>query len=86
MGAAWVVLGQALKAAERMEEAERAYAEAIRLDGMDALARMGLGELKIAAGRPREAIREFELALAAAADAGGGAFGIGECAGAGGTE
>jgi tetratricopeptide (TPR) repeat protein len=63
MGAAWVALGQALKAAERMEEAELAYAEAIRLDGMDSLARMGLGELKIAAGRPREAIREFELAL-----------------------
>jgi tetratricopeptide (TPR) repeat protein len=63
MGAAWVVLGQALKAAERMEEAERAYAEAIRLDGMDPLARMGLGELKIAAGRASEAIREFELAL-----------------------
>jgi tetratricopeptide (TPR) repeat protein len=63
MGAAWVVLGQALKAAERMEEAERAYAEAIRLDGMDALAWMGMGELKIATGRPGEAIREFELAL-----------------------
>jgi tetratricopeptide (TPR) repeat protein len=63
MGAAWVVLGQALKAAARMEEAERAYAEAIRLDGMDALARMGLGELKIATGRPGEATREFELAL-----------------------
>ncbi len=62
-GAAWVVLGQALKAAERLEEAERAYAEAIRLDGMDPLARMGLGELKIAEGRPSEAIREFELAL-----------------------
>ncbi len=63
MGAAWVVLGQALKAAERMDEAERAYAEAIRLDGMDVLARMGLGELKIATGRAGEAIREFELAL-----------------------
>jgi tetratricopeptide (TPR) repeat protein len=63
MGAAWVALGQALKAAERMEEAERAYAEAIRLDGMDPLARMGLGELRIAAGRPSEAIRELELAL-----------------------
>lgn len=63
MGAAWVVLGQALKAAERMEEAERAYAEAIRIDGMDVLARMGLGELKIAAGRAADAIREFELAL-----------------------
>ena len=63
MGNAWVALGQALKAAERSEEAERAYAQAIRLDGMNALARLGLGELKIAAGRPEEAIREFELAL-----------------------
>jgi tetratricopeptide (TPR) repeat protein len=63
MNAAWVALGQALKAAERLEEAERAYAEAIRLDGMDPLARMGMGELKIAAGRASEAIREFELAL-----------------------
>ncbi len=63
MVAAWVVLGQALKAAERMVDAERAYAEAIRLDGMDVLARMGLGELKIATGRPGEAIRDFELAL-----------------------
>ncbi|HEY1803208.1 MAG TPA: tetratricopeptide repeat protein [Terracidiphilus sp.] len=63
MGAAWVVLGHALKAATRTEDAERAYLEAIRLDGMDPLARMGLGELKIAVGRPGEAIREFELAL-----------------------
>jgi Flp pilus assembly protein TadD len=51
MGAAWVALGQALKAAERFEEAERAYERAIRLDGIDPLARMGLGELRIAAGR-----------------------------------
>jgi tetratricopeptide (TPR) repeat protein len=63
MGAAWVALGQALKASDRMDEAERAYAEAIRLDGMDVLARMGLGELKITTGRASEAIREFELAL-----------------------
>ncbi len=63
MNAAWVALGQALKAAERLEEAERVYAEAIRLDGMDSLARMGMGELKIAGGRPSEAIREFGLAL-----------------------
>src|ERR1039458_7848565 len=33
MGAAWVALGQALKASNRLDEAERAYAEAIRLDG-----------------------------------------------------
>ena len=63
MGAAWVALGQALKASDRMDEAERAYAEAIRLDGMDVLARMGLGELKIATGRASEAVREFELAM-----------------------
>jgi tetratricopeptide (TPR) repeat protein len=63
MGAAWVALGQALKAAGRNEEAERAYAQAIRIDGMDPLARMGLGELMLATGRPEEAIREYELAL-----------------------
>jgi tetratricopeptide (TPR) repeat protein len=60
---AWVALGQALKAAERHEEAGKAYERAIRLDGMNALARLGLGELKIAAGRPEEAVAEFELAL-----------------------
>ncbi len=63
MGSAWVALGQAFKAAERSEDAERAYREAIRLDGMNPLARMGLGELMIAAGHPDEAIAEFELAL-----------------------
>ncbi len=61
--AAWVALGQALKAAERYEEAEKAYRQAVRLDGMNALARLGLGELKIAAGRPEEAAAEFGLAL-----------------------
>jgi len=60
---AWVALGQALKAAERHEEAAKAYEQAIRLDGMNALARLGLGELKIAAGQPEEAFAEFELAL-----------------------
>ena len=63
MGAAWVALGQALKAEERFEEAEHAYGQAIRLDAMNALARMGLGELKIASGRADEAMREFEMAL-----------------------
>ena len=47
----------------RFDEAEQAYEQAIRLDGMNALARMGLGELKIATGRAEEAAREFELAL-----------------------
>ena len=63
MGPAWVALGQALKAGRRNEEAERAYREAIRLDGMNALARLGMGELRIATGRAAEAAREFELAL-----------------------
>jgi tetratricopeptide (TPR) repeat protein len=62
MGAAWVALGQALKTAGRNEEAESAYAKAIPC-GMEALARTGLGELMLAAGRSQEAIREFELAL-----------------------
>jgi tetratricopeptide (TPR) repeat protein len=64
MGPAWVALGQALKSADRYEEAERAYEQAIQLDGMDPLARMALGELKIATGRAQEAIAEFERALA----------------------
>jgi len=63
MVAAWVALGQALKAAERREEAEKAYGQAIRLDGTNALARLGMGELKIAAGRLEEAVAEFEFAL-----------------------
>ena len=60
---AWVAFGQALKANRSMEEAELAYARALRLDSRNALARMGLGALKIASGRPAEAIPEFELAL-----------------------
>lgn len=63
MGTAWVTLGQALKAARRGNEAEQAYTEAIRLDGMDPLARMGLGELKISTDRAEEAVKDYELAL-----------------------
>jgi tetratricopeptide (TPR) repeat protein len=63
MGEAWVALGQALKAAGRNDESERAYQQAIR-EGMEALARLGLGELRLAAGQPQDAIGEFELALA----------------------
>jgi len=63
MVTAWVALGQALKAAGCREQAESAYGRAIRLDGMNELARLGLGELKIATGRTMEAIQEFELAL-----------------------
>ena len=60
---AWVALGQALKAACRNNEAECAYQQAIRMDGMNALARMGLGELKLSIDQPEEAIWEFGLAL-----------------------
>ncbi len=60
---AWVTLAQALKSADCNEEAERAYRSALRLDGANAMARAGLGELKIAVGLPEEAAREFELAL-----------------------
>jgi tetratricopeptide (TPR) repeat protein len=63
MGTAWVALGQALKSSGKIEDAEKAYAQAIRLDGMNELARLGLGELKIGTDRPEEAIVEFELAL-----------------------
>ena len=63
MGPAWVALGQAHKAAGRLDLAEKDYLEAIGLDGMDPLARMGMGELKIALDRPQEALREYELAL-----------------------
>lgn len=60
---AWVALGQALKAAHRNDEAERAYQQGIRLDGMNALARMGLAELKLTTGQPEQAVWEFGLAL-----------------------
>ncbi|MGA9071523.1 MAG: tetratricopeptide repeat protein [Terracidiphilus sp.] len=62
MGAAWVALGQALHSVNRIEEAERAYYQAIS-HGMEALARLGLGELRIAHNRPLDALAEFELVL-----------------------
>ena len=63
MCAAWVALGQACKAAQRFDDAEKAYAKAIQIDGLNPLARLGLGELRVATGRCEEARREFELAL-----------------------
>lgn len=63
MGVAWVMLGKALKSAGRLGEAEVSYEEAICLDGMDALARLGRGELMMATGRPEEALEEYNLAL-----------------------
>ena len=63
MGVAWVMLGKALKSAGRLGEAEVLDEEAICLDGMDALARLGRGELMMATGRPEEALEEYNLAL-----------------------
>jgi len=63
MPAAWVALGQALKAARRYDDAERAMQQALRLAGTSPWARMALAELKLATGRPAEAIRDFEIAL-----------------------
>jgi tetratricopeptide (TPR) repeat protein len=63
MGTAWVTLGQALKACGQLEGAEEAYQAAIRLDGMNPLARLGRGELRLVKERAEEAIVEFELAL-----------------------
>lgn len=60
---AWIALGQAMTANSRLEEAARAYAQALSIDRGDPLARLGLGELKITAGQPAEAIAEFEQAL-----------------------
>lgn len=61
---AWIALGEALAAASKFDEAERAYEQALRIDGTDPLLRVALGELKIACGRAEEAIAEFKLALA----------------------
>lgn len=61
---AWIALGQALAADARLDEAERAYTQALRIHGADPLLRLALGELKIAFGRVQEAISEFRQALA----------------------
>jgi tetratricopeptide (TPR) repeat protein len=63
MVTAWIVLGQALKACARLDDAERAYEQAIRLDGMSSLAHLGLGELKLAQEDAQSAHHEFEFAL-----------------------
>ncbi len=60
---AWVALGQALTAELRFDEAERAYARALRIDGADALVRLALGEMKTTCERAQEAIAEFRQAL-----------------------
>jgi tetratricopeptide (TPR) repeat protein len=73
----WVALGQALKAAGQPAEAERAYMQALRLDGASALAHLGLGELKLAGERAEEAAHEFELAIARQPALAGAHLGLG---------
>ncbi|WP_058187914.1 tetratricopeptide repeat protein [Terracidiphilus gabretensis] len=63
MSHAWVVLGQALRAAGQRDAARDAYGSALRLDSGNALAHTGLGELEIAAGKPEDALPHFTLAL-----------------------
>lgn len=63
MSHAWVVLGQALRAAGHRDAAREAYGSALRLDSGNALAHTGMGELEIAAGNPKEALAHFDVAL-----------------------
>lgn len=60
---AWIVLGQALTAASRFEDAERAYARALDLDHAHGLAHLGLAELRVASSRQEDAIAEYRAAL-----------------------
>lgn len=63
MAAAWIVFGQALRATNHAKEARQAYEAALHLDSASALARVGLGELKIAEGQPADSIADFEAVL-----------------------
>jgi tetratricopeptide (TPR) repeat protein len=61
--AAWVTLGQVLRALGRTIEAEQAFRHALSLDGMSVLALVGLGELKTATDNTEAALKFFDLAL-----------------------
>jgi tetratricopeptide (TPR) repeat protein len=74
---AWIALGQAAKASAQFDQAERAYAHALRLDGANPLARLGLGELHLAREQPEAAAREFELALKRQPTLAGASLGLG---------
>src|SRR5262249_23208855 len=62
-GEAHRVLGDALLALGRLDEAGSHYAKALSLDGDDALAHRGLGFALHRAGRVREAIPHYEAAI-----------------------
>ncbi len=63
MSAAWVTLGQALKAKCCLGESEASFRHALRLNPEDGLARIGLGELCMALNSPEEALEYFDQAL-----------------------
>jgi tetratricopeptide (TPR) repeat protein len=77
MVTAWIALGQALKASGQLDEAERAYRQALRLDGAGALAHLGLGELALARDQPEAALRAFDLALKRQPTLAGACLGLG---------
>jgi tetratricopeptide (TPR) repeat protein len=81
MVTAWIALGQALKACGQLDEAERAYMQALRLNGPDnktgVLAHMGLGELALAREQPEAASREFDVALKRQPTLAGACLGLG---------
>jgi len=62
MASAWVVLGQALRAANRPQESKDAYRTALHIDNNNALAHSGLGEFNITVGNPEEALQHFTRA------------------------
>jgi tetratricopeptide (TPR) repeat protein len=63
IGITWITLGQVLKAEGRIGEAESAYERALFIDGMDGLAQLGLGELRLSMGLPEAALAHYRLAL-----------------------
>jgi tetratricopeptide (TPR) repeat protein len=63
MSPAWVVLGQALRAAGQPDAARESYSTALRFDSSNALAHTGIGELQIANSQPQEALNHFTVAL-----------------------
>ncbi len=63
IGITWITLGQVLKAEDRIGEAEWAYERALCIDGMDGLAQLGLGELRLSMGLPEASLAHYRLAL-----------------------
>jgi protein O-GlcNAc transferase len=64
LAGAWANLGALLAQRRRNDEAEKAYAEALRLDAENAPALAGLAQLEVNRGRGRQAALLFDKALA----------------------